>query len=533
MNLFDWLPGRARQRNLRRFSPERAKLAARERRDAPIAQGGEKVFVGAVAGALAALLLGTGSGLDARGWTGLFALLAIGGVFFTRYLVDFRAAGIRTIGRVVALAAVLLAPLVFARLIGTFVGERELAFLPLSLVALIIALAWNRAFALDCTVVTGGLLGLYVLLRPDSALAFPGLIIALSGAFVAAIAAGGVRRRGTVVRIGVLVGLVQLLVAGALVLLEAGGPPDTSPWGWLVLLGLEGVAVGLIVTGGLPLLESAFGVTTDISLLELGNTHEQPLLRKLLLEAPGTFHHSYIVGLISEAATEAVGGNALLARVGALYHDIGKMNKPAYFAENSPDARAKHKDLTPEMSTLIIAAHPRDGVELGRYYGLPQAILDFMPEHHGTSCIEYFFHAAKKLRGEENVREEAFRYPGPRPQRVETAIVMIADAVEAISRQMPDPTRARLTEMVHKVAMKRLMDRQFDECPMTLRDLERIEEACVGVLTGIYHTRPTFPKGKPHPLDLSQPSARGEEGAVGTAVVEPQRPPGASRAESR
>jgi len=155
---------------------------------------------------------------------------------------------------------------------------------------------------------------------------------------------------------------------------------------------------------------------------------------------------------------------------------------------------------------LIISAHPRDGVELGRYYNLPEAILDFMPEHHGTALIEYFYRAAQKIRGAENVREESFRYPGPRPRRIETAIVMIADAAEAISRQMPDPNQARLREMVHEVAHKRLMDRQFDECPITLADLALIEDAFVRVLQAIYHQRPTYPKGKPNPLDLSQPS---------------------------
>ncbi|MFT5830726.1 MAG: putative nucleotidyltransferase with HDIG domain, partial [Bacteroidia bacterium] len=264
----------------------------------------------------------------------------------------------------------------------------------------------------------------------------------------------------------------------------------------------------------LPAVETLFGVTTDISLLELGNTHEQPLLRKLLLEAPGTFHHSYIVGLISEAATEAVGGNALLARVGALYHDVGKLNKPDYFAENSPGARGKHKDLAPEMSMLVISAHTRDGLEIGSYYNLPDQVLAFMEEHHGTCCIEYFYHRAKDLRGADAVNEDDFRYPGRKPQSVEPAIVMIADAVEAISRQMGDPTPVRLTEMVHEVAMKRLMDRQFDECGMTLKDLAAIEAACVQVLTGIYHTRPTFPKGRPHPLDLSQPKkSRSDKGA--------------------
>jgi putative nucleotidyltransferase with HDIG domain len=193
--------------------------------------------------------------------------------------------------------------------------------------------------------------------------------------------------------------------------------------------------------------------------------------------------------------------------VGALYHDVGKLNKPGYFAENSPEARGRHRELTPEMSLLIIAAHTRDGLELGRYYNLPEAILEFMPEHHGTSLIEYFYHAAQSLRGEENVNEEAFRYPGPKPQRIETAIVMIADAAEAISRQMAEPSLSRLKEMVHEVAFKRLMDRQFEECPMTLQDLALIESACVRVLQAIYHQRPTYPKGgKPNPADLSQPA---------------------------
>ncbi|MFT5154922.1 MAG: putative nucleotidyltransferase with HDIG domain, partial [Planctomycetota bacterium] len=315
-----------------------------------------------------------------------------------------------------------------------------------------------------------------------------------------------VLRRTSLIRLGLTIGLVQAAVAGGFLLLGNVLPVSYSPWVMLSALTASGIIVALLTSALLPMIEVLFDVTTGINLLELGNTHEAPLLRKLLIEAPGTFHHSYVVGLLAEAAAEAVGGNALLARVGALYHDIGKLNKPEYFAENSPEARGRHKGLAPEMSMLIISSHPRDGVELGRFYGLPREIIDFMPEHHGTSLIEYFYEHAKRLRGEDAVAEGDFRYPGPKPQRVETAIVMIADAVEAISRQMPDPSRARLEEMVHKVGMKRLMDGQFNECPMTLMDLNRIEAAMVRVLGAIYHTRATYPKGKAHPLDLSQPS---------------------------
>lgn len=519
MKLNDWLPRRGR-RSLRRVSPERARFNQRQTKRQTIHQGGEKALLGFLGAAGSTALVGVGAELSPTAWVGLLALQCLAFTFGARYLLDFRRSALQSLGRVGLLIALLLLPLGLVHASGPLPHAVELAFLPLPLVALVLALAWNRPLALEATVFAGLLIAEFLALRTGDSWsgALPALCVALTGALFACLAADQVRRRAAVVRVGLLVGLVQVLVAGSFELLgvreAALGDAALSLGALLPILGVAGLSAGLLTSASLPGIEAVFGVTTDVSLLELGNTHEQPLLRKLLLEAPGTFHHSYIVGLISEAAAEAVGGNPLLARVGALYHDVGKLNKPAYFAENSPEARARHRELTPEMSTLIISAHPRDGVELGAFYGLPQAVLDFMPEHHGTSCIEYFYQAAKKLRGEEHVSEEAFRYPGPRPQRIETAIVMIADAVEAISRQMPDPSRARLAEMVHEVAIKRLMDRQFDECGMTLRDLARIEEATVGVLAGIYHTRPTYPKGRPHPLDLSQPSeARAKESA--------------------
>jgi len=508
------MPRRGR-RSLRRVSPERARFTARQARRQSIHQGGEKATLGFLAASAATALVGLGAELSASAWVGLYALQCLAFTFLARYLLDFRRSALQSLGRVSLLVVLVLAPLALVHLAGQFLGFTDLAFLPLPLVALVLALAWNRPLALEATLFAALLVAEFLVLRPGEAWdgALCGLLVSSTGAMFACLGADQIRRRAAVVRVGLLVGLVQVLVAGSADLL--GFPVQNTDLGLrLALLGASGLGVGLLTSASLPLIETIFGVTTDVTLLELGNTHEQPLLRKLLLEAPGTFHHSYIVGLISEAAAESVGGNPLLARVGALYHDVGKLNKPAYFAENSPEARARHRELTPEMSTLIISAHPRDGVELGAFFGLPQAVLDFMPEHHGTSCIEYFYQAAKKLRGEEHVSEEAFRYPGPRPRRIETAIVMIADAVEAISRQMPEPSRARLAVMVHEVAIKRLMDRQFDECGMTLRDLARIEEATVGVLAGIYHTRPTYPKGRPHPLDLSQPSeARARESA--------------------
>ena len=504
-----WLGGEGGRGTLRRVSPEKAKAAAPSRRRATLPQAGEKITIAAVGVVAASLFLGFGAGLSVRGWCGLIGLVTVAVALFQRYLLDFRLDVLRSVGRVLALAVLLVLPLAATRAFEALFGLQYAEFLPLSLVALVIALVWNRRFSLECTAFIGAMLGLYFMLHSERGFEdLSGLAVALSGATVAALSAEHVKRRSTLVKVGVVIGISQMVVQGTFLLM---GPPDAfTPitFGHLLLLGVYGLISGLLVSGFLPMIESVFHVTTAISLLELGNTHEQPLLRKLLLEAPGTFHHSYIVGLLSEAAAEEVGADALLARVGALYHDVGKLNKPDYFAENSPEARGRHKDLTPEMSMLIISAHPRDGVELGRYYGLPEAILDFMPEHHGTLVIEYFYHAARKMRGEENVSEDSFRYPGPRPQRIETAIVMMADAVEAISRQMPDSNRARLEEMVHEVAFKRLMQRQFEECAMTLKDLALIEKAFLRVLLAIYHQRKTYPKGnKPNPLDLSQPSA--------------------------
>jgi hypothetical protein len=516
VSIFDRLihPLRSRnRRTLRRVSLERVKAGTGTKKRAPIVDTGEKIVIAMAFGLAAIALIGMGAGLSVGAWVGLGALVLISEAFFVLYAVDFRPGALTSVSKVGALALFTALPLVAMHLIRLVGHVNEVAWVPMALFALPMALVWGRAFALECTLFAGGLLGLALLLRPDSG-GSAGLAICMSGALVACLISDGLRRRSSLVRVGLTIGMVQLLVAGAFHLLGVGTMEFINDWRLVLLLVMEGIAIGLLTSAVLPAVEALFGVSTDISLLELGNTHEQPLLRKLLLEAPGTFHHSYIVGLISEAATEAVSGNALLARVGALYHDVGKLNKPDYFAENSPKARGRHKDLSPEMSMLVISAHTRDGVEIGSYYNLPPQVLAFMEEHHGTCCIEYFYHRAKDLRGEDSVNEEDFRYPGRKPQSVEPAIVMIADAVEAISRQMSDPTPLRLTEMVHEVAMKRLMDRQFDECGMTLKDLAAIEAACVQVLTGIYHTRPTFPKGRPHPLDLSQSPERRKDGSA-------------------
>jgi putative nucleotidyltransferase with HDIG domain len=499
---------------------EKAKTVARPGSEQVLPQAGEKSTVALAGFLVGTFLLGARAAHTPQEWLAVAALMGAATLLFVRYLLLLRRDALVSVGRVANLALLILLPLFLVNLLGPLWSVTGIAFLPLSFFSLVIALVWGRALALESTVLGAGLLGLYLLLRQGTEVADPGgLVICVAGALTACLAAGRIQRRTALVRVGITTGLVQATLAVAIALLGDGDVLEGLRWAGL--LGVQGLVVGLLISGLLPAIEVLFQITTAVSLLELGNTHEQPLLRKLLIEAPGTFHHSYLVGLLAEAAAEAVGADALLTRVGALHHDIGKLNKPEYFAENCRSGESRHRGLTPEMSTLIISAHPRDGVELGEYYGLPKAVLNFMPEHHGTCLIEYFYHAAKERRGTEKVPEEDFRYPGPKPQRVETAIVMIADAVEAISRQMADPTRTRLGEMVHEVATKRLMDGQFSECGMTLSDLETIEAACLQVLMGLYHQRATFPKGgRAHPLDLSQPS---EARRTAKADVDPHK----------
>lgn len=259
--------------------------------------------------------------------------------------------------------------------------------------------------------------------------------------------------------------------------------------------GIYVVTACLLMTGLLPIVERLFGVQTDLSLLELGDT-AHPLLRQLAQRAPGTFNHSINVAAIAEPAAEAIGGNGLLTRVGAYFHDIGKMFKPTYFVENQSGGN-RHDSLQPAMSTLVIIAHVKDGADLARQYRLPQSLIDFIEQHHGTTLVEYFFRQATKKSEEdpngEEVSEHGFRYPGPKPQSLEAAVLMLADAVESASRTLVEPTSARLQNLVNDIATKRLLDGQFEECGMTLSQLGLVKQSLVKSLTAIYHGRLKYP----------------------------------------
>ena len=246
------------------------------------------------------------------------------------------------------------------------------------------------------------------------------------------------------------------------------------------------------MTGLLPFTERIFGVQTDLSLLELGDA-SHPLLRQLAQRAPGTYNHSINVAAIAEAAADSIGAHGLLTRVGAYFHDIGKMFKPNYFVENQGQAGNCHDTLQPAMSTLVIIAHVKDGADLARQHHLPKPIIDFIEQHHGTTLVEHFYREATKRSqtdpNKEEVSETSFRYPGPRPQTLETAVLMLADSVESASRTLVEPTSSRIQNLVEQLAMKKLLDGQFDECGLTLQQLDRLKTSLVKSLTAIYHGR--------------------------------------------
>ncbi len=260
-----------------------------------------------------------------------------------------------------------------------------------------------------------------------------------------------------------------------------------------VVLGLiNGILSSVLTNGALPYLESTFGITSSVKLLELSNP-SHPLLRQLLTESPGTYHHSIIVGNLAEAAAEAVGGDNLLVRVGALYHDVGKIKRPYFFIENQLAAENPHDKIAPTLSTLILTSHVKDGADLAREHKLPQQVIDIIEQHHGTGLVKYFYHKALEGERAETINEDDFRYEGPKPQTKEAAIVMLADSVEAAVRSMKNPTSGQVEGLVRKLIKDKLMDGQLDECDLTLKDLDTIANVFLRVLSGVFHSRIEYP----------------------------------------
>ncbi|GFO61799.1 HD family phosphohydrolase [Geomonas silvestris] len=322
----------------------------------------------------------------------------------------------------------------------------------------------------------------------------PVVIYALLGGIVGAHGVRQCKERGTIYSAGLKVSVVNVAVALCFHI-YGDNPMSLQTLYCIGFAFFGGFLNAVFVSGTVPLVEALFQYTTDVKLLELANLNS-PLLRELMIRAPGTYHHSVLVGNLVEAGAEAINANPLLARVAAYYHDVGKLKKPLYFIENIRDGENRHDKLSPSMSALILISHMKEGVELAREYRLGRPIIDIIRQSHGTSLISYFYLKAKGMEtpGAPPVEERDFRYPGPKPQTREAGLVLLADCVEAASRTLVDPTPARIQGMVQKIINNIFMDGQLDECELTLKNLHEIAKSFNQILAGIYHHRIDYPE---------------------------------------
>lgn len=390
-------------------------------------------------------------------------------------------------------------------------GELKFLLIPFALTPMVHAVLLGRGIGTFSTVYSA-LLGALVMPKSDVLLYFA---VSLVCGLVAVQSVHRVRKRVQLLRAGVYSGVAALLLCvlfGRIDLM-----PEMADWvEGLKIAGLSslaalgtGIVIALLVSGMLPVLEGAFHLTTDISWLELSDLNHK-LLRRMQLEAPGTFHHSLVVASLAEAAAEVVGANASMCRVSAYFHDVGKLSKPEYFIENQGDGvENPHDSLTPTMSALIIIAHVKDGVDLAVKHKLNPRVIDVIQEHHGDSLVTYFHRRAQEQKraemekvekGLENpedlpkIDEKNFRYPGPRPRTRESGIVSLADIVESASRNLKKPTPAKIRGMVEELVNGRVCDGQLDDCALTMRDLAKVKDSFCATLRSMLHTRIDYPK---------------------------------------
>lgn len=420
---------------------------------------------------------------------GLALLAGIITFIFAGYVARYQPRCVRNHARALAMAGLLLAMLLLTEVAG--IGNSSLyifGIAPTIIAALILTIAYDQRFALGMATIQA----IIVTAALNQGLEF--FLILWVGVLTACYLLDDLRSRSKLIEVGFVAGVAMAVATAAVSAVEM------EPIRFMLYNCLRvcaaGFASGFVVLGILPFIEKAFRITTGMTLLELADA-SQPLLRRLALEAPGTYSHSNSVAILAEAAAEAIGVNSLLCRVGSYYHDIGKINKPDYFVENQTGGENRHLNLSPTLSLRIIQAHVKDGVELAKQYNLPSSIQAIIQQHHGKTIVEYFY--SKAVRQSDKQPDAAcpadteFRYEGPKPRSKEAAIVMLCDVVESACRTLAEPSASRLEVKVHELARLRLEDGQFDDSDLTLSDLQRIESAITKTLLGIHHGRITYP----------------------------------------
>ncbi|HHW56218.1 MAG TPA: HDIG domain-containing protein [Clostridia bacterium] len=372
---------------------------------------------------------------------------------------------------------------IFYLLLAVAFKEIEPLLIPSATLPMLVSILIDPYVAIMIDIIYSLLVGLMVSFNQTF------IFVSLLGGLIGAVKLSHSKQRIDFIKAGLYVSGVNLVSIVGIGLLNSNDiifVLKSSLWGIV-----SGTFSIILVIGTLPFWEAAFDILTPLKLLELSNPNNS-LLKKLMMDAPGTYHHSMVVANLAEAASDAIGANSLLVRVGAYYHDIGKIKRPYFFKENQLSDENLHDKISPDLSTLVIISHVKDGVELAKKYKLPQQIIDLIKEHHGTTLVKYFY--TKALQSEEQTcEEESFRYPGPKPSTKESAILMLADSVEAAVRSIPEPTEENIKNMIDKIIVDRLNDGQLEDSDLTLKDIKTIKNAFLTALAGMFHKRIEYP----------------------------------------
>ena len=413
---------------------------------------------------------------------GILMISAICLLLLVFYLNFYNAEIFNDINKLVLLSIICFTAIVVAKLTAQISGY----LIPIAYVSMLTSIAIDSRVAIIVTIVLSYLTSL-----------IPGIeishvLVSVIGGVVAIFSIRKATQRSSLTRAGLMIAAANIICISALGLMENIDYHlilQNNLWGII-----NGFLAVILTIGILPFLESFFDITSSFKLMELSNPN-QPLLKKLIVEAPGTYHHSIVVGNLAETAAEEIEGNSLLARVGALYHDIGKLKRPYFFIENQEAYKNIHDEMEPSLSALVIASHVKEGVDLAKKNKIPKAIVDIITQHHGTGLISYFFHRALKENGSGNdeISEENYRYSGPKPQSKEAGIILLADSLEAATRSLTNPTPTRIKGMVKEIIQKNLENGQMEECDLTLKDLDKIAVSFSRILTSMFHGRIDYP----------------------------------------
>ncbi len=430
-----------------------------------------------------------GQRADYPGYLGLFLLLLVVFVLVGIYISIFVKEVFSSPRLLLLMGIIFVITLIFCVAANYFSGYLIPVAIGVILITVIfgykLALIYNLVLVLTVGLITGG--------------DFSFMTVAMAGGLVSIYAVTRLSQRSDLARAGFYVAVTNavLIIATYLYMGNVSLEYDSLiNFSYSMVAGIgNGIFSSIVAIGLLPYLESFFGVTTAITLLELSNPNH-PLLKEMLLKAPGTYYHSMMVSNLAESAAETVNADALLSRVGAYYHDIGKLKRPYFFSENQLSGDNPHTKLTPNLSSLVISAHPKDGFEIGTKHRLPEPVLSIIGQHHGTSMVSFFYQKALESNCREEISSDKFRYEGPKPQTKEAAIVMLSDAVEAGVRSLSKPSSSKVESMVRRMIQDKLEDGQLDQSDLTLKDLDQIAGSFIYIMSGIYHQRVEYPEKK-------------------------------------